>query len=64
MNISLENELWLIYSHYTLLSDPNQLEQMKIQSFGKFAKDCQIMSNNLKSVAIELEIARLVSQVK
>lgn len=68
---SVEEELWLIFTHYALHFDPTLPEQWKSATFVKFAKDCQIVSPlslhggrsayGLTVPVLELEIAKLVS---
>lgn len=61
MGSLVEQELWRIFTFYSLHSDPTLPEQLKVPSFIRFAKDCQILSSKLKGAIIELEIARVVS---
>ena len=60
MSNSIEEELWRIYTFYTLHADPTVPEQLKVPSFIRFSKDCQIISSRLKGATIELEVARVV----
>lgn len=58
---SVENELWRIFTFYSLHGDANQPELLRPANFVKFCKDCQITSRKLTPTVIELEITRLVS---
>jgi hypothetical protein len=64
---SVEQELWLVFTHYSLHSDPSLPEQWRSATFVKFARDCQIVKetarpNSLTIPALELEIAKLVRE--
>lgn len=61
---SVEQELWRIFTFYSLHGDPNQPEIMRPANFLRFAKDCQITSKKLTPTQIELEITRLVSVLR
>ena len=67
----VEEELWLVFTYYSLNNDPALPEQWKSATFVKFAKDCQIVGAatlqganqrpySLTIPALELEIAKLV----
>lgn len=58
--MSVEQELWRIFTFYCLHADPTIPDQLKIPSFIRLAKDCQIISGKLKGAVIELEVARVV----
>lgn len=60
----IEQELWKIFTFYSLHGDSSQPEQLKPASFLKFCKDCQILSKKLNKTAIELEITKLVDILK
>ena len=66
----MEEELWRIYTYYSLHFDPMQPELWRSATFIRFAKDCQIIAARDSNVyglgshftvpAMELEIAKLV----
>lgn len=67
----IEEELWLIFTYYSLHFDPTSPEHWKSATFVRFAKDCQIIGANHSHVStsssyhltvpiLELEIAKLV----
>lgn len=58
---SVEEELWRIFSFYTLHSDPNTPDIMRLPSFVRFCKDCQLVSKRLTTQALELEVSKHVS---
>lgn len=65
---SLEEELWRIFTYYSLFYNPSEPEMWSKATFVKFAKDCQILGkdSHINSVGLtvpllELEIAKLVS---
>ncbi len=58
--MSVEAELWNIFTFYSLHSDANFPETWKMTSFARFAKDCQITSRKFMVSELELEIVRLV----
>lgn len=60
MNNSVEQELWRVFTFYSLHGDANQPELLRPANFLRFCKDCQITSKKLTPTAIELEITRLV----
>jgi len=57
---NLLDELWSIFTLYSLLADPTNPEQLKVANFVRFAKDSQIISKKLTSTDVELELAKLV----
>ena len=59
-NYNLLDELWSIFTLYSLLADPTNPEQLKVANFLRFAKDSQIISKKLTSTDVELELAKLV----
>lgn len=59
-NNQLLDELWSIFTLYSLLADPTNPEQLKVANFLRFAKDSQIISKKLTSTDVELELAKLV----
>lgn len=54
----VEEELWNIFTYYTLHSDPTQPEQLKLSKFVTFAKDCQILSPTLTQAQINIVLTR------
>jgi hypothetical protein len=54
----VEQELWNIFTYYTLHSDPTHPEQLKVGKFMAFAKDCQIISPTLTQAQINLVLTR------
>lgn len=54
----VEEELWNIFTYYTLHSDPTQPEQLKMAKFMAFAKDCQILSPTLTQAQINIVLTR------
>ena len=60
MYTSVEQELWRIFTFYSLHGDPNQPEILRPANFVRFCKDCQITSKKITPTSIELEITRLV----
>jgi hypothetical protein len=60
MNNSVEQELWRVFTFYSLHGDANQPELLRPANFLRFCKDCQITSKKLTPTAIELEITRLI----
>jgi len=59
-SLSVQDELWRIFTFYTLQSDSNNLELLKVSQFVKFAKDAQISSKKFTSTQIELELAKIL----
>lgn len=57
---NLLDELWSIFTLYSLLADPTNPEQLKVANFLRFAKDSQIISKKLTSTDVELELAKLI----
>jgi len=57
---SVEEELWRIFSFYTLHSDPNTPDIMRLPSFVRFCKDCQLITKKLTTHALELEVSKHV----
>jgi hypothetical protein len=60
MNNSVEQELWRVFTFYSIHGDANQPELLRPANFLRFCKDCQITSRKLTPTAIELEITRLI----
>lgn len=58
----IEQELWRIFTFYSLHGDPTQPENMRPAHFLRFCKDCQILSRKINPTAIELEVSKLVSR--
>jgi hypothetical protein len=58
--MSIEQELWRIFTFYSLHYDANYPETWKVTPFIRFAKDCQITSSKFMVSELELEIVRLV----
>jgi len=55
----IEQELWRIFTFYSLHGDPTQPENMRPAHFLRFCKDCQILSRKINPTAIELEVSKL-----
>ena len=58
--MNVEEELWRIFTFYSLHYDANYPEMWKVTPFIRFAKDCQITSPKFMVSELELEIVRLV----
>jgi hypothetical protein len=58
--MSVEAELWRIFTFYSLHYDASNPEIWKITPFIRFAKDCQITGPKFMVSELELEIVRLV----
>ena len=59
-SLTVQDELWRIFTFYTLNNDSTQPEHMKLSNFIKFAKDVQIVSTRFTSTQIELELAHIL----
>lgn len=57
---SIEEELWRIFSFYTLHADPISPNLMKLANFIRFCKDCQIISKKVTTYLIEIEVTKQV----
>ncbi len=57
---SVEDELWKVFTFYSIHGDANQPEIMRPANFVRFCRDSQIISRKLKPTAVELEVARMV----
>lgn len=57
---SVEDELWKVFTFYSIHGDANQPEVMRPANFVRFCRDSQIISRKLKPTAVELEVARMV----
>lgn len=55
-------ELWRIFTYYSLHTDPAQPETLKVANFLKIMKDTQIISKKLTAATIELETTRVVRE--
>jgi hypothetical protein len=60
-NQLIEQELWRIFTFYSLHGDPLQPEALRPAHFLRFCKDTQILSKKINPTAIELEVSKLVS---
>lgn len=58
------NELWTIFTFYSIHGDANEPESIKTATFVRFARDTQIVSKKLTVTMIELEIARVAREKK
>ena len=56
---TIEEELWNIFTNYSLHADPGTLDLLRPATFLRFVKDCQISSKHLSLTEVELEIAKL-----
>ena len=63
-DINLQDELWRIFTFYTLHTDSANLEAMKTSLFVKLCKDVQITSNKFTGTQIELELAKILRQLR
>jgi hypothetical protein len=57
---SVEEELWKIFTFYSIHADSHQPEVMRAASFVRFCRDTQIVSRKIKPTTVELEVARVV----
>lgn len=58
---SIQQELWHIFTFYSLHHDPTLLEALRMNSFMRFCKDTQILNEeNCSKIVIELEVTRLM----
>jgi hypothetical protein len=55
-------ELWRIFTFYSLHTDPAQPETLKVANFLKIMKDTQIISKKLTAATIELETTRVARE--
>lgn len=62
--LNARDELWRIFTFYTLHSDSTNLETMKISLFVKFCKDVQIVNKRFTGTQIELELAKILRQLR